>query len=80
MFEVTWYRFEHGHEWDAMVSKSRSFDSYKKAKAFLLKRLQVISGIYWAGGMVEDEKGNIILDITSEGDIEERRNINGRII
>ena len=80
MFEVTWFRFEHGHERDAMTSKSRTFDTYDKAKSFLLKRMQVISGIYWAGGMVEDEIGNIILDITSDGDIEEKRNIKGRIL
>jgi len=79
-FKVTWFRFEHGHEWDAMTSKSRTFDTYDKAKSFLLKRMQVISGIYWAGGMVEDEMENIILEITSDGNIEEKRNIKGRIL
>lgn len=69
-FEVTWFRFEHGHEWDAMLSKSRTFNTYDKAKSFLLKRMQVISGLYWAGGMIEDEKGNNLFDITSEGAIE----------
>lgn len=79
-FEVTWFRFEDGHERDTMISKSRTFDTYDKAKLFLLKRMQVISCIYWAGGMVEDEMGNIILDITSDGDITEKRNIKGRIL
>ena len=79
-FEVIWFRFEHGHEWDAMTSKSRTFDTYDKAKSFRLKRMQVISGIYWAGGTIEDEMGNIILEITSDGDVEEKRKIKGRIL
>lgn len=71
MFTAVWHRFTHGHEWDPMDCKTREFDTYEKAKAFLLGRLERISGIYWAGGCVVDDQGTWLLDITSEGEIEE---------
>lgn len=72
MYDVTWFRFEHGCESDAMISKSRSFDSFDKAKMFLLKRMQLISGLYWAGGFVEDSNGNLLFDISSDCQIVEK--------
>ena len=72
-YTVTWFRFEHGHEWDGMTAKSRDFSSFDKALTFLDNRLQIISGLYWAGGQITDENGVKVYDITAEGDREDCR-------
>ena len=70
-YTATWFRFEHGHESDMMVSKSRAFSTYDKAKQFIMNRMRVISALYWAGGMITDKNENIVFNITSSGDVEE---------
>lgn len=65
-FIATWFRFEHGKETDAMIAKDRLFDSYPKAKDFLHKRQEIISGLYWAGATIHNEKGELLYEILSD--------------
>jgi hypothetical protein len=66
---VYWYRYPHGIEGEAMESKSRDFTDYGKAVAFLEKRHDIIGGIYWAGGRVENEDGFVRYELTDGGDV-----------
>ena len=66
---VYWYRYPHGIEGEAMESKSRDFADYGKAVAFLEKRHDIIGGIYWACGRVENEDGFVRYELTDGGDV-----------
>ena len=68
-YEVTWFRFEHGHEHDGMIAKSRRFEDLEKAISFLRKRMMIISPLYWAGAQITDFNEKIVYDVTSEGRI-----------
>ena len=69
MYTVTWYRFEHGKETDAIITKSRDFEEYYDAERFLMRRLRYIKSRYWAGGFIADEYGIWLMGITSSGDV-----------
>ena len=62
-YTVTWNRYKYGNESDPWVTDCKYFDNKEKAIEFLDKKVKRIRGIYWAGGQVEDEKGNIIHEI-----------------
>lgn len=68
-YDVKWFRYPHGIEGEEMIANWREFDSFSKALAFLEKRVAVIRSINWAGGHIEDEKGNWIYDITDCGEV-----------
>lgn len=66
MFTAVWYRYPHGIEGEEMECKSRDFNSFEKAKAFLQGRAKVIKGINWAGGHVEDSNLNWVYELTDD--------------
>lgn len=72
-YDVKWFRYPHGIEGEEMIANRREFDSFPKALAFLEKRVEIIRSINWAGGHIEDVKGNWIYDITDCGEVIDNR-------
>lgn len=67
IYTATWHRYPHGIEGEEMTSNSRDFDCFVNALNFLTKRVEIIKGINWAGGYIEDENGNWLYEILDDG-------------
>ena len=67
IYTATWHRYPHGIEGEEMTSCSRDFDCFVNALNFLTKRVEIIKGINWAGGYIEDENGNWLYEILDDG-------------
>ena len=72
-FCVTWFRYPHGIEGESMESNSREFSTFESARKFLEKRTDVIKGVNWAGGYIEDQNGKMLYDITDQYSITDYR-------
>jgi hypothetical protein len=68
IYTATWHRYPHGIEGEEMTSCSRDFDCFVNALNFLTKRVEIIKGINWAGGYIEDENGKWLYNITDSGE------------
>lgn len=69
MYRVFWFRYESGYAFQLTIANSRDFDSYPLAISFLERRFYVISSVYWAGGYIEDDIGNILYEISPYGEV-----------
>lgn len=72
-FCVTWFRYPHGIEGENMESNSREFSIFESARKFLEKRMDVIKGVNWAGGYIEDQNGKMLYDITDQYSVTDYR-------
>lgn len=74
-YTVTWQRYPHGIEGEAMDCNRRDFDDIEKAIKFLHGRLNHIKSINWAGGYIEDENGKDLYCIYDDGSAEDYRSL-----
>lgn len=65
---VFWSYYPNGDEYDEVVTDSCDVDSVEQGIEVLIEKSNEFSGIYWAGGSVEDNNGNIFYEITSDND------------
>ena len=56
-----------------MESNSREFSTFESARKFLEKRTDVINGVNWAGGYIEDQNGKMLYDITDQYSVTDYR-------
>ena len=62
------YFYPHGDEFEEMKSTVKEWKSLEKAKAYCER---YTGGWRFAGASIEDEKGNIVYEISDCGDIAE---------
>lgn len=72
-YTVTWCRYPHGIEGEAMDVKTREFSDLEKAINFLRGRLEKINSVNWAGGYIDSDELDMIYSITDEGTIYDER-------
>jgi len=71
MFTTTRYFYPHGIEGEAMSTTTKNFNDLDKA---IKHAKRYATGLRFAGVQVEDEKGNIIYEITSDMEAIDNRN------